>query len=65
MDTKSRNHLETLNREMGEVKTDMGWLKEAVVECNTKIASVDTRTWYILGTLIISILIQIGFKLWA
>ena len=32
MDAKIRKHIETLNREMGIVQTDVRWLKECVEE---------------------------------
>lgn len=65
MDTKSKAHLETLNREMGEVKTELTWLKNEIQECKDRITSVDSRTWYILGSVVLSILVQIFFKLWV
>lgn len=44
-------HIETFNREMGEVKTDTKWLKEYVQK-------IDKRTWYIATGILITIAIS-------
>lgn len=48
-------HADIANREMGEIKTDIKWLKETM-------QSIGNRTWWILGTLIIGILIEIALR---
>jgi len=47
------NHIETTNREMGEVKTDIEWLKESIER-------IDRRTWYIATGILITVIITIG-----
>jgi hypothetical protein len=45
-------HIETINREMGEVKTDCQWLKE-------KLNSIETKLWFLVSGVLISIAIEI------
>jgi len=47
------DHIEKINREMGEVKTDISWIKE-------KLEKVEQRTWYILSGVIISIILALA-----
>ena len=55
-------HIETLNREMGEVKTDVGWIKEQLIDTKNYAKKISDRTYWILGGVITSILIQIMFN---
>lgn len=45
-------HIETINREMGEVKTDCVWLKE-------KLNSIETKLWFLVSGVLITIAIEI------
>lgn len=45
-------HLAIANREMGVLKTDVAWIK-------SKLEKVDTRTWWILGSVVLGIFINI------
>ena len=47
-----QEHISVTNSEIGTVKTDVAWLKEAVKK-------IDDRTWLILATIIIGFLVQI------
>ena len=49
---KLYDHAEVANREMGAVKTDMEWVKK-------NLKKLDNRTWWILGTIILGIIVQI------
>ena len=49
-------HADVANREMGEVKTDVKWLREVMQK-------LDDRTWWILAALIVGTLIQIMLSL--
>ncbi|MEA2036693.1 MAG: hypothetical protein U9O94_04245 [Nanoarchaeota archaeon] len=53
--TKLYDHADIANREMGEVKTDIKWLKD-------RFFALDLKVWGILITVIVDILIQIYFK---
>jgi hypothetical protein len=45
-------HIETINREMGEVKTDCSWLKE-------KLNSIETKLWFLVSGVLITIAMEI------
>jgi len=45
-------HAEVANREMGIIKTDVDWIKK-------KLEKVDSRSWWILGTVILGIAMQV------
>ena len=55
------NHgkIDSLNREMGEVKAEIQWIKRELTDTKNYIRSVSKKTWYILSGVILSILIQI------
>ncbi|MEK6830237.1 MAG: hypothetical protein AABY15_09040 [Nanoarchaeota archaeon] len=55
-------HIETLNREMGEVKTDIEWIKEQLIDTKNYAKKISDRTFWILGGVVTSILIQIMFN---
>lgn len=58
----SWEHIETLNREMGEVKSDVTWLKTTLDSMNRKIEKIDSKVLYILVGIGFAILIQILTK---
>ena len=45
-------HIETVNREMGEVKTHITYIRD-------KVEIAERKTWYIISGIIVSILIGI------
>lgn len=53
------NHIETINREMGEVKTEIEWMKTQMIDLKDYIKKVSDRTWWILSGVILTVLIEI------
>lgn len=49
--------LDIANSEMGVVKNDVAWIK-GIIE------KLDLRVWLILSGIILTILLQIAFRLW-
>lgn len=63
-------HADIANGEMGAIKLDMASVKGDIkymtiemAEQRETIEKVDSKTWWILATLILGILIEIGFTL--
>lgn len=54
---KLYDHAKIANEEMGVIKNDIAWIKEVLEK-------VETRTWWILGTIILGFLANIAFQLW-
>ena len=54
-------HADVANHEMGVIKVDVAVIKEDIKVLKLVAEKVDTRTWLILATLIIGILIEIVF----
>jgi len=50
------DHAEVANREMGVIKNDIGWIKR-------KLEKVDNRNWWILGTVLVGIGLQVIINL--
>ena len=50
MDKKTKGHIETLNREMGEVKTDMTWMKNEIKSMKSDIR--DSKRLIVVGILV-------------
>ena len=57
-----QEHLLIANQEMGVVKTDISWLKESRKEDRVVLDRVDSRGWWILGTIVLGFLISIYLK---
>ena len=55
-------HIETFNREMCEVKTDIELIKEQLIDTKNYAKKISDRTFWILGGVVTSILIQIMFN---
>lgn len=70
MDKKTKKHIETLNREMGEVRTELKFIHKQISSFSkrmdgfdNKLTKMDNRVWWILGTVGLSILVQIFLKM--
>jgi len=51
--TKLGDHAEIANKEMGVIKTDIGWIKKHVESVGKRINKMDMRIWQILGTVVL------------
>jgi len=51
-----------LEERVSGVEREINWLKESVREIKSRIESVDSKTWAILVSVILTILVQILFK---
>ena len=65
MDNETKKHISILNREMGEVKTELKFINREICEVKDNIKKLDKRVWYILGSVLSGIAIQILFKVWG
>lgn len=59
---KLYSHADVANREMGVMSTKVALIEQRIKNIETMMSKVDSRTWWILGTLILGILIEIFFK---
>lgn len=50
MDKTTKKHISTLNREMGEVKTDMSWMRKEIVDVKDSIKN--TNKLVLIGILV-------------
>ena len=41
-----------LNSEIGIVKTDIGWIKQATENCDKRMCHLTNRMWWILGSVV-------------
>ena len=57
-----QDHLERINREMGETKTDVAWLKREITSLRCDLKACDRKLWLILVGVIATIMIQILIK---
>ncbi len=57
-----QKHLIIANEEMGVVQNDIAWLKESRKEDRLILDKIDTRTWWILGTIVVGFLISLYFR---
>lgn len=46
-------HVEISNREMGQVQSDISWLRESF-------KSVDSRLWWVLGTVVLGVIVAVA-----
>ena len=58
------NHIAVLNREMGEVKTEVTSINRTLAQLSSKVDKLDSRTGWILGLTAVSILAQILIQVW-
>ena len=56
-------HLLVANEEMGAIKTDVAWIKEALNKFEARLDKLDVRIWWILGSVILAALAQIIISL--
>ena len=54
---KLYDHAKVANHEMGVIKNDIAWIKEVLEK-------VETRTWYILATIILGFVLNIVFQVY-
>jgi wobble nucleotide-excising tRNase len=76
LDKENAKHIEILNREMGEtrdqvtslnnkvskVENDICWIKTSVEKIEKNTEKADSRTWYIVTGIIISIALTVMFR---
>ena len=66
MDTKTKKHIEVLNREMGMVQTDIKWIKSELKDFreeikNLKLSQEGTKRWVYVGILVPIVLFIIQY----
>ena len=68
---KLYDHAKIANEEMGvirediaEIKAHVAWIREVYDSWEKRWDIVETRTWWILGTIILGFLANIAFQLW-
>ena len=59
-----QEHLLIANREMGEVKLDISWMKDKFVDFEKRFDKLDNRVWAIMGTVVIGTLLSIAVNLY-
>ena len=60
---KLYDHAKVANEEMGKIREDVSGIKTDITWLRDGLNKVDIRSWWILGTVIFGIIIQISFNL--